>query len=129
MELAESLPFLWILWIVIWIFVIRYWKKKRKVCTESAEAKIIKIEKDLDSDWQESRTPIRGFTVDWKEYTWKLTIAVQHKTPHVWDKRMILYNPKNPKDFIDWNWGAHTTIWVWLIIIWIGLIVAAFLDM
>ena len=128
MEDKATLPFIWLWVIALWIGVLRRWKHKRKVCTESTEATVIKIEKDYDSEWEKTETPIFGYTVDWKEYKWTLTTVYNRRKFRVWDKRMILYNPKNPKDFIDWNWWSYWTICVWMIIIWIILIVAAFSD-
>lgn len=124
-----ALPIISLVCLFVWILLIRRSNQKKRVCTQPVVWKCIRVEEDDDEDWR-SYTPVYSFEVNWKEYSWTIWIYTSsRKKFKVWDTRELLYNPENPKEFIDTKTNWNKWAWIIFIVMWILFMVMAILSL
>ena len=123
------LPIISLVCLLVWIWLIRKAKHQKRVCTHPVIWKVISVDVDDDDNWR-SYSPVYSFEVNWKEYSWKIWISTSsRKKIKVWDTRELLYNPENPKEFIDTKSNNNKWAWIVFIVMWIVFAAMAVLSL
>lgn len=100
---------------VILVIVAPIGKRKTKRCSAQAQGTLVEIRNRYNSGGSLPRMKIYSYRVDGIEYQLKST-AVNPNAANVGDTCPIWYNPKNPKDAVEYRYSSNKLFNILLII-------------
>ncbi len=108
---------------LILVIVAPIGKRKTKRCSEQAQGTLIEIRNRHNSGGSLPGMKIYSYRVDGVEYQLRST-AVNPNASNVGDNCPIWYNPKNPKDAVEYHYSSNKLFNI-LLIVGIVLILAS----